>query len=168
MCANSQNIRSFDLHTFRFCGSLEHMPASLEKLIQELNRTYSINDFTILKQSLTIFQGKTSTNRLKLLWSGKQVYPYQLCNTHYEKEKLLKFHRENFSITIFYKKSAVSLNISMPKQFGQTFLLRILNHWSTHYWPLHVKIVLHLSHLCIGQKTLQLQLNYNIQRYSNE
>ena len=133
LCSNSQNIRSLDYHTFRFCDSLEHMPASLDKLIQELNRTYTINDFTILKQSLTIFQGKISTNKLKLLCSGKQVYPYQLCNTHYEMEKITEIPQRKCFYNNLLQKECSESEYEHAKTVWTDFSIKNLKEYTQLY-----------------------------------
>ena len=49
LSSNSQNFRSITYRAFRFCDSLEHMPISLDNLIQELNKSYSMSDFKIFQ-----------------------------------------------------------------------------------------------------------------------
>jgi len=83
---NSQNFRSITFNTFSLVDSLEHLPASLDKLISELNNPSQNHNFSILSQSQIILNlianddPKIIKEKLKLISSGKGTYPYQLCN----------------------------------------------------------------------------------------
>ena len=53
--SNLQKIRSLTYNSYKFKDSIEHLPSSLSKLVQELNNPYQNHSFPILKQS-TIFK----------------------------------------------------------------------------------------------------------------
>ena len=66
---------------------MEHLPASLSKLVSELNNPYQQHKFPIFNQSKIIKSflhdyetNENVTEKLKLLTGGKGTYPYTLCN----------------------------------------------------------------------------------------
>ena len=49
--SNLQKIRCLTYNSYKFKDSLEHLPSSLSKLVQELNNPYQNHSFSIFFQS---------------------------------------------------------------------------------------------------------------------
>ena len=82
-----QKLRYLTYNSFKFKDSLEHLPSSLSKLVIELNNPYQNHNFPIFNQSKIVrsFLPKNETKekiygKIKLLTSGKGIYPCGLCN----------------------------------------------------------------------------------------
>ena len=96
MVTNLQKVRYLTYNSFKFKDSLEHLPTSLSKLVNEINNPYQQHKFTIFNQSRIIkrFLWKHESNevigqKIKFLTGGKGTYPYTLCNdSHIMKNKI--------------------------------------------------------------------------------
>ena len=133
LSSNTQNFRSIRYHCFRFCDSLEHMPVSLEKLVNELNTCYSTDDFKIMKQSITLFKGNASDIKLKLLCCGKGIYPYQLANHYLEMEKIKTLPKQKYFYNHLQQKSCTDLEYLHAKKVWSEFRVKNLKEYTMIY-----------------------------------
>ena len=93
-----QKLRYLTYNSFKFKDSLEHLPSSLSKLVLELNNPYQNHTFPIFYQSKIVrsFLPKNESqkniyDKIKLLTSGKGIYPYSLCNEAHIMKKMKEF-----------------------------------------------------------------------------
>ena len=133
LSSNTQNFRSIKYHCYRFCDSLEHMPVSLEKLLTELNKSYSIDDFKIVKQSITLFKGNPSNIKLRLLCSGKGIYPYQLADTFLEMENIQNIPEQKYFYNHLQQKSCTDLEYLHARKVWSTFKVKNLKEYTMIY-----------------------------------
>ena len=96
--SNLQKMRSLTYNSYKFKVSIEHLASSLSKLVQELNNPYQNHSFPIFKQSMIIksFLSKNNSiqsvqEKLKLMTSGKAIYPYALCSDSSTMKKVKEF-----------------------------------------------------------------------------
>ena len=96
--SNLQKLRFLTYNSFKFKDSLEHLPSSLSKLTTELNNPYQNHTFPIFHQSKIIqsFLSKNESkesikSKIKLLTSGKGIYPYSLCNNAHIMKQIITF-----------------------------------------------------------------------------
>ena len=96
--SNLQKIRCMTYNSYKFKDSIEHLPSSLSKLVQELNNPHQKHSFPIFNQSVIIksFLSKNNSlqnnkENLKLLTQGKGIFPYGLCSNSSKMKKIKKF-----------------------------------------------------------------------------
>ena len=158
LSSNTQNFRSIKYRCYRFCDSLEHMPVSLDKLVQELNKGYTAKDFTILKQSLILFGEKACTKKLTLLCCGKGIYPYQLANNYYEMEKIKQIPHQQYFYNHLSQTACTDIEYSHAKEVWSTFQVQNLKQYTMIYnhcdvlllaeaYYLYRKVILHSFNL---------------------
>ena len=85
--SNLQKLRYLTYNSYKFKDSLEHLPSSLSKLVEELNNPHQNHKFPIFYQSNIIKSflpnNETSKNinhEIKLLTGGKGIYPCSFFN----------------------------------------------------------------------------------------
>ena len=96
--SNLQKLRYLTYNSYKFKDSLEHLPSSLSKLVEELNDPHQNHKFPIFYQSNIIksflLKNETSKNinhKIKLLTGGKGIYPYSLCDDANVMKQIKKF-----------------------------------------------------------------------------
>ena len=122
MVSNSQNIRTLSFNSFKMMDSIEHLPCKLSTLAVELNKPGQSHNFSIFKQSKLIKKflpkkiSKSEYNsKIKLLTSGKGVYPYYECSDGKKMKKVLNFP----SIDKFYNDLTHSECSEKDYKFGK-------------------------------------------------
>ena len=131
LASNTQNFRSISFRSFRFGDSLEHLPSSLDKLIRELNKTYDSNDFNILKQSMLIFDGPITYKKLKLITSGKGIYPYKMASRNMK--KVTKFPDKQEFFNHLTKTHCCKEDYNYARKVWQAFNIANLEEYTKLY-----------------------------------
>ena len=133
MCSNSQNIRSLDFHIFRFCDSLEHMPASLDKLkygntinlqLRNRRKTYiscmSFSSKSTLKE-ISIF---IWSHHIQLITFLKKKWCWLICFNRFTSKIRLMNHLKNvFCQKLFILIKILLFNMEIKPQ--QNIILQL-------------------------------------------
>ena len=133
LASNSQNFRSINYRSYRFADSIEHMPLSLEKLVDTLNKTYRIKDFKILMQSETIFKQSWSMKKMELICRGKGIFPYTLCDHILEMKKLRSIPKRKLFYNTLLDRPCSKADYNHAKEVWSTFKIKDLHEYNKLY-----------------------------------